>query len=1456
MKKTVVLIAFLFVMSAALIAVQASNVTSYDPNRRIDNPTQSVLDQMLHRAKLGQATRAELATIESARHRIGDRIDVSRSMSRNTYLDENFDGLTALPEGWSTEGESGANWGIDDSNNAGGDAPELYFDWSPAAVGTGRVISPEMNTTGATEVYVSFNHYVNYYSYWDDPYVIGVATSSDGVTWNSIYEIMPEAVIPATPMIFLVDNADVGSSTFQISFYFVGDSYDINYWYIDNILVEDPPTGPQLSAGFVDPATGNNLYPFEFAINYVNPDGLAPTIHKVYVNGTPYDMVAPATPDYAAGAVFTYSMPLPLGTAHEYYFHFSDGAEEAYLPDTAPTTPYYGPEVYNPITAGTLTIDAAGGGDYTTFQACFDDLAMHGIAGAVDVEVAAGTYVEEATLSGNVHGASSSQMVHFYPVGGEVVVDGSAHTSDAPIYILNSGNVWFEDFTMINGVQGGFRTSGTDNAWISNSRLYLPGWVGIGFSESQNCRAWNNMISWATTQGIALYDGGVGSNHLIWNNSVYAETPDDQGYIICLTFSNSEAVVYNNIFHRNYTADNFEIVHIQNQDWTSHPNSMSDYNCFYTEDGCDLITGYATLADWQATGFGMDMNSVEGNPYFDDVAAYDLHITGVTAGSSAAYHGGTNVNAWFTDDFDGDIRTTPWDIGADMIVPPASPQLTVGALTPETGNQWTVFEWTVNYWHPLGNAPTSVKVIIDGNSFSPHTMTLISGDPGDGVYCYTQTMAEGNHDYYFTAATDMGSLRFPETGSLAGPQVTFLTVTSVPYTQDFEGGALPAEWSQEYQTVNNVDWIYTNGGTSGNPSAAYEGSFNAQFYDTDGDQTYLVTPLFDLTTITDPILSFWHTQPIWSSDQDVLTLWYKNDPNGDWIQFAQWTESIVNWTNEVITLPNPTGTYWIAFDGLGDYGYGVCIDYVQVMSPPQYTVEIPTAPQSGSALPGNYAMYPVEITNVGVLADTYDLVAEDYAWDTTFWNTPDGSRRSQITNTGEVLVGETVTVYVKVTVDGAAVAGETDTATIKAISQGDASRYASTSVTTEALASFDMISSIDATMKNGCEGIVVEYIVKIENIGGANDTYDLTLEEDDWPTVWADGASVSVNANQVHNAIIQVTCDGVVGETDTTMVTVTSQGDPAITNTYQIITGIIGTEGNGVGFYYTWKNKYATNGPTYNWYSPVTRAILDPMPDDDGCVGPFPLGFDFPFYGDMVNQFYVNSNGMIDFYAPDSSFSGQNIPSTTVPNGLVALYWDDLNPTDTPLEGTPAIYQEAAFIDGKNAHVITYDHMPEYDSDEKGYFITAQIILFEDGCVKMQYKEFYPGFDMDYAAIGLENADGTDAVLYSYHNYSVWNEMAVMFYYEPIEYNVSIDNTTMTLSWDAVTGADTYNVYGCDDPYGVYPDDYVLVTNTADLFYVITPEPMKFYVITAQAPEVVRLRNREEEIQQAQKAEK
>ena len=151
------------------------------------------------------------------------------SQNRATFLKETFNGTT-LPAGW-TIGSNASNWSISNTNFAGGEPRELKLYYNPSFNGKSRVISPVINTTGATELVVEFLHCLDNYS---GSHTIGIETTSDGgATWNTgwqnnysgnnVWHVMQ-----------LLTTSDVGSATFQFCLFYQGYSYNINNWYFDD----------------------------------------------------------------------------------------------------------------------------------------------------------------------------------------------------------------------------------------------------------------------------------------------------------------------------------------------------------------------------------------------------------------------------------------------------------------------------------------------------------------------------------------------------------------------------------------------------------------------------------------------------------------------------------------------------------------------------------------------------------------------------------------------------------------------------------------------------------------------------------------------------------------------------------------------------------------------------------------------------------------------------------------------------------------------------------------------------------------------------------------------------------------------------------------------------------------------------------------------------------------------
>lgn len=163
------------------------------------------------------------------------------------------------------------------------------------------------------------------------------------------------------------------------------------------------------------------------------------------------------------------------------------------------------------------------------------------------------------------------------------------------------------------------------------------------------------------------------------------------------------------------------------------------------------------------------------------------------------------------------------------------------------------------------------------------------------------------------------------------------TIEETELDEDFEnGGSIPSGWSESYVTGSseNIDWQYVTNSSTSYPSADHSasGTYFALFKDGDNnqDKTKLITPSMDLSDGSNCELKFWHYMEDWSGDQDELRVYYKTSSGGTWTLLQAYTSTVESWTERTISLPNPSGDYYVAFEGMADYGYGVCIDDVTV----------------------------------------------------------------------------------------------------------------------------------------------------------------------------------------------------------------------------------------------------------------------------------------------------------------------------------------------------------------------------------------------------------------------------------------------------------------------------------------------------------------------------------------------
>ena len=172
--------------------------------------------------------------------------------------------------------------------------------------------------------------------------------------------------------------------------------------------------------------------------------------------------------------------------------------------------------------------------------------------------------------------------------------------------------------------------------------------------------------------------------------------------------------------------------------------------------------------------------------------------------------------------------------------------------------------------------------------------------------------------------------------------------------EGFEDGYKPDGWTEEYVT-GEIDWRYRNGGynpsdpnldnpitpngevdIARNPAAAYEGNYNAFFFNQgdDNERTKLITPVLNMMGATAVELSFYLCQIPWtfegSTGWDILRLYYRVSDSDPWILLEEFLDPVYDWEEQRINLPDPSETYYLAFEGHTRWGFGTCIDNVRI----------------------------------------------------------------------------------------------------------------------------------------------------------------------------------------------------------------------------------------------------------------------------------------------------------------------------------------------------------------------------------------------------------------------------------------------------------------------------------------------------------------------------------------------
>ncbi len=189
---------------------------------------------------------------------------------------------------------------------------------------------------------------------------------------------------------------------------------------------------------------------------------------------------------------------------------------------------------------------------------------------------------------------------------------------------------------------------------------------------------------------------------------------------------------------------------------------------------------------------------------------------------------------------------------------------------------------------------------------------------------------------------------------------------------------------------------------------------------------------------------------------------------------------------------------------------------------------------------------------------------------------------------------------------------------------------------------------------------------------------------------------------------------------------------------------------------YSWVDSDSIGGPVYKWIDIQNTGILVPgtLNSYQAAFGPYSLGFNFNFYGNVYNKFYIQASGAITFDSAPLTYNNKTIPIPDTSNNMIAWFWM-MHYLD---EDSKIYYQQ--FGD------YTVVQFVDYEIDYGGS-VNAEVILYKSGKIVIQFNEFSSDAYKYQHTIGIENADGTDGLQVSYNSSYPHDELAIEFSFGP-----------------------------------------------------------------------------------------